>query len=280
MTTLFPTLIVLLVVLFAWARWQERSALFFPASDIFQTPADHGLEFEDVRFDSGGNSLHGWYIPGTPGSGIKVVLWLHGNAGNVADRADMAAAMNRALGASSFLFDYRGYGFSTGRPTEKGLYEDAAAAFRWLVEAKGIDPGNIFLYGHSLGSVPADDLALGEGKEAGGVVLESPFTSARDMARMIYGGLPVDLLMSLKLDNVGRVGKVSVPVLVIHGDKDLTIPFEMGREVFEAATEPKQFLAVPGADHSDCYIVGGASYWNEWERLLLQKSGIRNQESE
>ena len=272
MINIISTVLILLVAIFAWARWQERSALFFPATDIFRTPADNGLDYEDVHIDSGGNTLHGWYVPGTPGSGSKVVLWLHGNAGNVADRADMAAAMNRALGVSSFLFDYRGYGLSTGRPTEKGLYEDAAAAYRWLTESKGIAPEDIYLYGHSLGSVVAVDLALGEGRDAGGVVLESPFTSARDMARMIYSGIPVDLLMSVKLDNVGRVGKVAMPVLIIHGDADLTIPFEMGRAVFDAATEPKRFLAIPGADHSDCYIVGAADYWNAW-KLLLEGAG-------
>jgi fermentation-respiration switch protein FrsA (DUF1100 family) len=271
MTNIILTILILVVALFAWARLQERSNLFFPSGDIFQTPGDHGLDYEDVRFDSNGNSLHGWYIQGDE---KQVVLWLHGNAGNVADRADMAAAMNRALGVSSFLFDYRGYGLSNGRPTEKGLYEDAAAAYRWLTESKGIAPGDIYLYGHSLGSVVAVDLALGEGEDAGGMVLESPFTSARDMARMIYSGIPVDLLMSLKLDNTGRVGKVAAPVLVIHGDADLTIPFEMGRKVFDAATEPKRFLAIPGADHSDCYVVGGALYWEAWERLLQNPESI------
>ena len=262
--------------LFAWARWQERSNLFFPTADIHRTPADHGLEYEDVRFGSGGNSLHGWYIPG---EGEKVVLWLHGNAGNVADRADMAAAMHRTLGVSSFLFDYRGYGLSDGRPTEKGLYEDAAAALKWLTGVRGVEPSSIILYGHSLGSAVAVDLALADGQGSYRVVLESPFTSARDMARMVYNGLPVDLLMSIKLDIVGRIGKLAMPVLVIHGEADGIIPFEMGRKVYEAATEPKRFLSIPGADHSDCYIVGGEEYWGAWRELLekVQSPGSRVQ---
>ncbi|MDF1536366.1 MAG: alpha/beta hydrolase [bacterium] len=267
MTSVLTGTLILFCALLVWVRWQERANLFFPSADLYLTPADLGLTFKDVRFGSAGNTLHGWYIPG---EGEQVVLWLHGNAGNVSDRADMAVAMNGALGVSSFLFDYRGYGRSSGRPTEKGLYEDAAAAFRWLAETKGIAPGDIFLYGHSLGSVAAVDLALGAGKGAGGLVLESPFTGARDIARMIYAGLPVDLFMSLKLDNVGRVGKVAMPVLVIHGEADGTIPFEMGRKVFEAAAEPKRFLGIPGADHSDCYIVGGENYWSEWKKLLDQ----------
>jgi fermentation-respiration switch protein FrsA (DUF1100 family) len=244
---------------------QEKSALFFPSRDLYTTPGNRGLDYEDVFFSSGDHDIHGWFIHGIEQT---VVIWLHGNAGNISDRVDQAAAMNDRLGVSSFLIDYRGYGNSGGRPTEKGLYHDAAAAFRWLVEIKGIEPHLIILYGHSLGSAVAVDLALGEGKEAGSLVLESSFTSARDMARMIYHGVPVDLLMSLRLDNTGRIGQVSMPVLVIHGVNDATIPFSMGKKVFDAAFEPKVFLPVAGADHNDCYIVGGEKYWDAWEALL------------
>jgi len=262
------------LILLAWARVQERRAVFYPSPDLHTTPSDAGLPYEDVTFPSDGNELHGWYLPGRD---EHVVLWMHGNAGNIADRVEMAAVMREKLGVSSFLVDYRGYGKSTGRPTEKGLYEDAAAAFKWLAEEKGTNPTSIVLYGHSLGSPVAVDLALGAGKDAGGLVLESPFTSARDIARMIYGGLPVDRLMSLKLDNIGRIGDVSMPVLVIHGVADNTIPFAMGKKVFDSASEPKQFLPVAGADHSDCYIVGGEKYWNAWKSLMdkIQNSGDR-----
>ena len=260
------------LLLVSWARVQEKSALFFPAVDLNMTPADLGLEYEDVFFPSGRYQLHGWFIPG-PGPGV--VLWLHGNAGNIADRVEQATVMNQELGVSSFLMDYRGYGRSEGTPTEKGLYEDSSTAFRWLRDEKEIRPSGIILYGHSLGSAVAVDLARGEGKKAGGLVLESPFTSARDMARMLYNGLPVDLLMSLKLDNTGRIGGVSLPVLVIHGVDDATIPFTMGKTVFDAAPEPKTFLPIPGADHSDCYIIGGEKYWDAWKDLL-EKIGVQS----
>lgn len=257
----------LFIFLFLWVRWQERSGLFFPARDLYISPASMGLAFEDVHFDSGGNELHGWYIPA---SGGQVVLWAHGNAGNIADRLDQALEMKRALGVSSFMFDYRGYGKSEGRPTEAGLYQDTEAAFRWLTEGRGVKPQHIILYGHSLGSAATVDLALGEGVKAGGLVLESPFTNAADVARMMYFGLPVGLVMSLKLDNIGRIGDVKMPILVIHGDRDTVINFSMGKKVFEAAPEPKTFLPIPGGDHSDCYYVGGEAYWSAWKDLLDQ----------
>jgi fermentation-respiration switch protein FrsA (DUF1100 family) len=265
---LMNTLLVivpLFVIVFLWVRWQERSGLFFPARDLYSSPAAEGLAFEDVHFDSGGNELHGWYIPA---SGNQVVLWMHGNAGNIADRLDQAVEMKRALGVSSFMFDYRGYGKSEGRPTETGLYQDAEAAFKWLTDVRGVAPGQIILYGHSLGSAASIDLALKEGKNAAGLVLESPFTSAADMAKSIYFGLPVGLVMSVKLDNIGRIGKVKMPTLVIHGVSDTVIPFRMGKELFDAAPEPKTFLPIAGADHSDCYVVGGEGYWGAWKALI------------
>jgi fermentation-respiration switch protein FrsA (DUF1100 family) len=258
-------LAIAVLILLTWVRVQEKRALFFPSLDLHTTPGDLGFAYEDVNFSSSGHKLNGWFLPGPD---PHVVLWLHGNAGNIADRVHQAAAMNRELSVSSFLIDYRGYGKSEGRPTEDALYEDAGAAFQWLTENRGVEPSSIILYGHSLGSAVAVDLALGKGKEAGGLVMESPFTNARDMARMIYSGLPVDLLMSLKLDNTGRIGGVSMPVLVVHGVADTTIPFAMGKKVFDAAPEPKAFLPVIGGDHSDCYMVGGETYWKAWRDLL------------
>ena len=255
------------IFLFLWVRWQERSGLFFPARDLYTSPAAEGLAFEDAHFDSAGNELHGWYIPA---SGNQVVLWMHGNAGNIADRLDQAVEMKRVLGVSSFMFDYRGYGKSEGRPSEKGLYQDAEAAFKWLTETRGINPGNIILYGHSLGSAVSVDLALEKGMNAGGMVLESPFTSAADVARGIYFGLPVGLVMSVKLDNIGRIGEVKMPLLIIHGVSDTVIPFKMGKELFDAAPEPKTFLPVAGGDHSDCYYVAPEEYWGAWKDLLDQ----------
>jgi len=273
---IFVGLLILFVFLFFWIRWQERSGVFFPARDLYRSPASEGLAYEDVHFNSGGNQLHGWYIPA---SGSQVVLWMHGNAGNIADRLDQAVEMKRALGVSSLMFDYRGYGKSEGSPSEAGLYQDAEAAFTWLTETRGVNPRDIILFGHSLGSAVSVDLALKEGVEAGGMVMESPFTSAAGVARRMYFGLPVGLVMSVKLDNIGRIGDVKMPILVIHGVRDSVIPFAMGKKVFDAAPEPKSFLPVSGADHSDCFDVGGESYWEAW-RDLIKKSESRIQNPE
>ncbi len=269
-------ILFLFVFVFLWVRWQERSGLFYPARDLYTSPAAEGLAFEEVNFLSAGNELHGWYIPA---SGSQVVLWMHGNAGNIADRLDQAVEMKRALGVSSLMFDYRGYGKSEGRPSEAGVYQDAEAAFRWLTETRGVNPRHIILYGHSLGSAASVDLALEGGVSAGGMVLESPFTSAADVARRIYFGLPVGLIMSVKLDNIGRIGEVKMPILVIHGVNDTVIPFNMGKELYDAAPEPKTFLPIAGADHSDCFDVGGESYWEAW-RDLIKKSESRIQNPE
>jgi len=259
--------IVLLIFLFLWARWQEKNGLFFPARDLYRSPATEGLAFEDVYFNSNSSKLHGWFIPA---SGEKIVLWMHGNAGNIADRLDQAIKMKRTLGVSSFMFDYRGYGNSEGKPSEAGLYEDAEAALAWLMGTRGIDPRNIILYGHSLGTAVAVDLALGQGADTAGIVLESPFTSAAGMARRMYMGLPVHWIMSVKLDNIGRIGDVKMPILIIHGVRDTVIPFGMGKKVFDAAPEPKTFLPIANGDHSDCYYVGGEEYWGAWQDLLDQ----------
>lgn len=255
---------------FLWARWQERTAVFFPAREITDHPGRHGIAFEDVSIQSGNSILHGWLVPGT---NPMTVLWLHGNAGNVADRTPLLADLTRRLGTGSLLFDYRGYGRSTGVPSEAGLYEDAAAAFRFLVREKGIEPSTIVIYGHSLGAAPAIALALGEGKRAAGLVLESAFTSARDMARLVYPRLPVGFFMTLKLDNIGLIGRLEIPLLVIHGQADATIPFQMGQRLFEAAPQPKRFLPLPLADHSDGYQAGGERYWKGWEEFLGTLTG-------
>lgn len=259
---------VFAALLFGWVRWQERAAVFFPTRGIDGYPRGIGLSSEDVFIETAdGLRLHGWYVQGTS---PVTVLWLHGNAGNIVDRLDILEAMTDHLGVSSLLFDFRGYGISEGRPSERGLYADAGAAFRWLTGVKGVAPGNVVIYGHSLGTAVAVDLSLGAGRAAAAAVLESPFTSARGMARMIYGGLPVHLLLSVRFDNEGRIGKLSMPLLVIHGEADTVIPIAMGRRVFEAAPEPKRLLAVPGGDHSDCFLAGGEKYWQAWRDLLDQ----------
>jgi fermentation-respiration switch protein FrsA (DUF1100 family) len=192
-------------------------------------------------------------------AGAKVtVLLAHGNAGNLSHRLDRTIFLQSRLGADVLLFDYRGYGRSEGRPDEEGTYRDARAAHRWLTEVRGVTPDRLVLFGESLGSAVALELALARPCRA--LVLESPFTSVPDMAAVVLPFLPRSFVRT-QYDNLGKIGRLRVPLLVLHGDGDEVVPFAQGRRLFEAAPEPKRFFSIPGAGHNDTYIVGGDAYW-------------------
>ncbi len=217
------------------------------------------LEASDVWLRSADNvRLHGWWIPS--GKSGLATLFLHGNAGNITHRYEHARSIRQA-GSAVLLLDYRGYGKSRGRPTEKGLFLDAEAGFRHLLE-RGYPPERIVVHGESLGTAVAVHLAARH--PCAGLVLEAPFTSAAEVAGRI---LPLlGPLLVRGFDSLSRIGQVKAPLLVVHGDRDMTIPFELGRKLFEAAPEPKVFWKVEGADHNDLVSVAGARYE---ERLML-----------
>jgi fermentation-respiration switch protein FrsA (DUF1100 family) len=222
----------------------------FPAGDW---RAQSALGAEDVWLRaSDGTKLHAWWIA-RPGA-KWATLHLHGNAGNITPR-DLSAATITGAGSSVLLLDYRGYGKSEGRPTEAGLYRDAVAGYEWLL-AKGHKPAQIILHGESLGSAVAVELA--SRKPCGGVVLEAPFTSARAVAHRV---LPfVGPLLVWGFDTKSRMERVRAPVLVIHGDADDIIAYDLGKQVFAAAREPKSLWTVEGATHNDLHISGRAQF--------------------
>ncbi len=231
--------------------------IYFPESIIYQDPGDLGLEFEDVYLTtSDGVRIHGWFVPG---SGGPTLLWFHGNGGNISHRVDNIAGLNRRLGVGILIIDYRGYGLSEGSPNEQGTYLDAEAAVAHALSRPDVDPERVVLFGRSLGCAVAAEMALQHDVYA--VVLESPFTSISGMARRAYPFLPgLGLLVGNMYDTLGKTARIDAPVMVLHGDSDEIVPFEMGREVFEAATEPKRFYRIRGAGHNDTYAVGGAPY--------------------
>lgn len=201
---------------------------------------------------SDGVRLHGWWIP-VPGARIAT-LYLHGNAGNITHRGDHIRAIT-AAGSSLLIIDYRGYGKSEGRPSERGLYADAEAAWKHLVES-GHSADGIVVHGESLGTAVAVDLASRH--PCGGVVLEAPFTSARDVAGRV---LPVlGPLVVWGFDSKRKIPAVRAPVLIIHGDRDEVIDHELGQELFDAAREPKSFWAVRGAGHNNIVETAGPQY--------------------
>jgi fermentation-respiration switch protein FrsA (DUF1100 family) len=223
-----------------------------------------GLPLEEVWFQSGdGAKLFGWYVEAR--ADAAVVLWCHGNAGTVINRLENLRELCR-LGLSVFLFDYRGYGRSQGRPSEDGLYQDAIGAYDYLTRVRQIRPERIVIFGRSLGAAVAADLA--SMKPAAGLILESPFPSIAAVARHHYGGMPVHWLLGAEFKLIDRLPQLSLPKLVIHGDQDDIIPIEFGRQVFEAAKPPKQWYAIAGADHNNTYQVGGRVYFRQFADFI------------
>ena len=253
----------------------DRHFIFFPDRDLVGTPADLGLAYEDVRFTaSDGVELNGWYVPGE--SDITL-LWLHGNAGNISHRLENLHMIRRRLGVSVFIFDYRGYGASAGSPSEAGTYRDAEAAVDYLRTHQDVDPAeNMVVFGRSLGAAVAVDLASRHRVRA--VILESPFTSVRSMAQQIYPYLPIGMLIRMvaaRYDSLSRIKAVRSPVMVLHGDRDDTVPIENGLELFDAANEPKRFYAIEGAGHNDTYLVGGTPYFEALGSFIEDPDGDR-----
>ncbi len=226
----------------------ERSLLFHPEPSHGENDRQpRGLHVEDVRFQSAdGTNLHGWYLPHPDPR--AVVLFCHGNAGNIEHRAGLMNALHHRVGVSAMIFDYRGYGQSDGAPTEAGVMADARAARRWLAQREGIAEDRIVLMGRSIGGAVAVDLAAGNG--ARGLVLESTFSSVPDVAAKLYPLLPVRLLMRSKFDSADKIDRYRGPLLQSHGDADRVVPYELGRRLHAAANDPKQFVVIPGGDHN------------------------------
>jgi fermentation-respiration switch protein FrsA (DUF1100 family) len=176
----------------------------------------------------------------------------HGNAGNLTDRIERLTFLH-SLNVSVLAIDYRGYGRSEGRPGESGLYADADAAYDYLCHELGVEPESIVLYGVSLGGAVAVDLA--SRKPVGGVVLESSFTSAKDMARKALPFLPPGLYLRSKLDSLGKIEEINAPLLVMHGTRDSTVPIEHARRLYEKASQPKTLVEIPRAAHNDMFVV-------------------------
>ncbi len=217
-----------------------------------------GLPLEEVWFQAAdGARLFGWYVEAQ--ADRPVILWCHGNAGNIIHRLENLKLLYQ-LGLSVFLFDYRGYGRSQSlRPSEAGLYQDALGAYEYLTRTRMLRPERIVIFGRSLGAAVAGELAAH--KPAAGLILETPFPSVEAIARFYYGGLPVHWLLGAEFRLIDRLPQLSLPKLIIHGDRDDTIPMEFGRQVFDAAKPPKEWYVIRGADHNNTYQVGGAAYF-------------------
>ena len=230
------------------------------------TPREAGLEYEDVELrTSDGETLHGWWVPVRAPRGA--VLLLHGNAGNIAHRIAYLPTLHE-LGYAALLIDYRGYGRSTGSPSEQGTYRDASAAWHYLVAMRGLKPRDIVILGESLGGGVATWLALEHPPRA--LVLASTLTSVPDLAAGIYPWLPVRWLSRIKYDSLDRIGRIDAPIFIAHSRDDDLVPYGHAERLFAAAHEPKRLLTMSGG-HNDTFLFSRPE-WSEALGSFLERA--------
>jgi fermentation-respiration switch protein FrsA (DUF1100 family) len=237
---------------------------------ITETPHSSGLIYESVEVETAdGERLHGWFVPAPDAK--ATVLFFHGNAGNISHRIGYLSMFYR-LGYNTFIFDYRGYGESSGKPTEQGTYRDAVAAWQYITEKKAIPPADVVLFGESLGGAIASWLAARE--IPGVLVLVSAFTSVPDMGAQLYPYLPIRRLSRFEYNTLEHLKDVTCPVFVAHSLQDEIVPFAQGRAVYEAARNPKQFLELQGG-HNDGFIYVREDWTNALGKFIDMSLGRR-----
>ena len=255
MTSYVIIFVISLLLLNFWMYFQQSSMIFYPMHELYETPADWRLGYEDVTFyTTDGVQLHGWYIPYK--SSKNVLLFFHGNAGNISHRRNSIEIFHR-MGLNVFIIDYRGYGQSKGKPDEQGLYLDATAAWHYLTDERDFTADQILIFGRSLGGAVAARLA--SVVQARGLILESSFSSAQDFARTVFPILSRLVLLRYDLNTAENIQRVSYPVLVLHSPDDEIIPFHLGEKVFLSAHQPKKFLLMRG-DHNNSFLQSQPEY--------------------
>jgi uncharacterized protein len=233
----------------------QSRLVYFPDAQIIATPGDRGLAYEEISFEAAdGVQLSAWYVPAEAGRGV--VLFSHGNGGNISYNLPFVEMLH-GVGLSTFIYDYRGYGRSKGKPTEEGTYRDITGAWQYLTESRKVPAGQILLYGQSLGGPIAAKLAAEKTPVA--LILDSTFTSFVDIAGYHYPFLPVRWLARFEYNTLEHVNAVRCPVLVIHSPDDEIAPFSQGAALYEAAPEPKAFVKLRGG-HNDALFLSAEEY--------------------
>ncbi|MFH1573321.1 MAG: alpha/beta hydrolase [Acidobacteriota bacterium] len=241
----------------------ERLLVYYPTRAITGTPAEIGLDYREIHLTAeDGVRLHGWFVPHT--GARSTILLFHGNAGNIGHRVPWIDLLH-AAGMHVFIIDYRGYGLSEGSPDEAGLYRDARAAYAWWSRERSGEE-KLIVAGESLGGAVAVDLA--SRVRVDGLVLQSTFTSAWDMAKTL---MPLGLLQPLtriRFDSAAKIAAVRCPTLFIHGDRDEIVPLYLGQRLYQLAPEPKVIFEVPGARHNDLLWVAGPAYTEQVRKFV------------
>lgn len=251
----------------------QTRTIFDPCAEVFQDPKAMGMDYEKVRVpvtsDGEQIMLDGIWIPaeaGEPTNKAPSILHLHGQDDTIGKNLEHSVRQLHALGYNVLQVDYRGYGesFDNYRPSEKTVYEDAEAAWQFLLTDRGADPDRTFIYGHSLGGAVAIELAIHHPDDAAGLIVESAFTSIIDMSHHRYPILtrllPMRLLIHHPFNSKDKIRNLRLPILLIHGHEDQKIPYQMTEELFDLAPEPKELLPIVGGEHANCASVGSVAY--------------------
>jgi hypothetical protein len=262
-----------LLLTVAAIRLFENSFIYFPPRfpEGFPPPELYPLHVEDVWLTTLDEvSVNAWYLP-NPHSD-KAFLWFHGNAENIGQGLEHLMFYSR-LAVNVLAVDYRGYGKSEGSPDEAGVYRDADAAYDYLIQERHIQPKNIVLFGHSLGGAVAIDLA--SRRQCGGLIVQSSFNSAKDMARCTFRIPLFEYIPKSQFNSLAKIRQVRAPILIAHGTRDEVVPFSMGQRLFRAAPEPKFFFPVEGAGHNNVMEVGGDGLLDHFKSFLEEHHEVR-----
>lgn len=247
-------IIFLLGLIIGYTKYIEIKGVYFPTKEIEFSPEFIYLAFEDVYIETkDGFKINGWFIPHD--NAKYTVLLLHGNGGNICHRLDKIGFL-RSAGVNIFIIDYRGYGRSQGRPSERGIYIDARAAYDYLLTNRSIKPDEIILYGESLGTAVAINLASEIKVKA--LILEGAFSRGRDMAKKLYPFLP-SFLFSDQFDSLAKIKKINTPKLFMHSIDDEIVPIDLAKKLYNASSGPKQFVELKGG-HNNAFLDSKETY--------------------
>jgi fermentation-respiration switch protein FrsA (DUF1100 family) len=260
------TILLIIFITYSILGWTiyflQPRFMYRPVRDVLYNPGDIGLTFEKVSLKvEDGLKISAWFVPAE--NSRKTVLFCHGNGGNMSHRLDTVNLLNE-MGLNCFLFDYRGYGDSQGITSEKGTYQDAEAAWRWLTDKKGIEADEIVIFGRSMGGAIASYLA--EKVEPAALVVESAFTSYVELGKKCYPYLPVKMFASFEYDTISYIKQVACPVMVIHSKADEIIPYEFGVKLYDSLDVEKEFVEIFGI-HNNGFLFTGEKYrkaWGDW----------------
>lgn len=239
--------------------------VYFPDPVVRGTPADAGLEYQERWITTAdGERINAWWLPAARGE-APTLLFLHGNAGNISQRLDSLRIFN-SLGLNSLIIDYRGFGRSSGKPSEQGTYLDAQAAYDFLLRDLGISSQRLIIFGRSLGGGIASWLA--SRNDCAGIIIESSFLSVPELGQEVYPWLPVRWLARIRYDSAARMPELNCPLLVVHSRDDQLIPFRHGQGLYTLANEPKYFLEISG-NHGNGFLSSGKRYQNGLKLFLM-----------